>query len=289
MKSKVIFLISGLIIGSMAILLLRLSNPGSTPKIVPGIASAKDSEQSELAAAKESANHLQAENSKLVEEIRQLKSLPKLSIESPPPNKASRSNASSAIAKFMKMNHANQIETQIAALKLRLHLTDAQEKTLRDILVAQQNITNSAMEKMMEGKPSSQEMEALTQSKQDSETQLKQLLTPEQTVEYEKYRTEQKQLQSEMIANMQLVQLQQTLNLNSTQQDQIFKILYQLNQETSKTEGTPALPNNFQEQQRAKKEALRSILTPEQFKIYEQQLDFQRQMMETLSKEANAQ
>jgi hypothetical protein len=115
----------------------------------------------------------------------------------------------------------------------------------------------------------------------DAEAAIRQLLTPEQAAEYDKYRQEELQVLAARVANMELLQIQSALQLTTEQQEQVYNILYD---QTLKTvSGTNQMPlTAWQDQLKARTEALRGVLTPEQFQAYQKQQEAQRQMMNSL-------
>src|SRR5439155_12317205 len=130
--------------------------------------------------------------------------------------------------------------------------------------------------KMMNGKMSKEDVEKQKTSVSDTKAQIKELLTAEQQAEYEKFQVEERQTQAQMVANVEVPQLQLMLQLTQAQQDQVFQILYQqAEQNLNQTDGGTRVPMDWQQMIDVKKEALRAVLTPEQFKSYEKYIESQ--------------
>jgi hypothetical protein len=196
----------------------------------------------------------------------------------------SDTNRTAAFSKVMKAAMQQQVDIKLSALKLRLHLTDEQEQLVRDIFERQYGVATEMTSKMLEGKLTKEDAAKSATATPNAKDELQQILSPEQWAEYEKYQTEERQTQAQMMANVELMQMQSMLQLSPQQQDQVFKILYdQATQQFAQSEGGTKVAADWQQeldkQFEAKKEALRSVLTPEQFASYEKFINSQRNMI----------
>ncbi len=289
MKTKIFFFILGFVSGGVGLFFfqsgkathVRSAALSKGEAIVTEDTREAPSLRKELSTAKARVVRLEAENAKL---NRELKASPSTTapaqMAEAHPFRDKGSNFSETMQKFREASAKQQIEAQIAGMKLRLKLTPEQEEAVRKLLYDQHNLEESVVAKQLQGAATKEELDQWTKSSTDVEAQLKQVLTPEQSTEYDKHKVEKQQLQSEMVANVQLGQLQQMLDLDASQQDQVFNLLYQLNENPPKTEG--GVPMSWEQRLQAQKEALRAILSPAQFQSYERQQQLQQEMVEAL-------
>lgn len=186
-------------------------------------------------------------------------------------------------ANMMKAGIQQQIEGKMSALKLRLKLTDAQEKAIRERLQAAFDRAGEMASRMFQGKLSKEEMEKMGGEEENAETAIRELLTPTQVAEYDRYQQEERQVQAARVANMELLQMQSALQLTTEQQEQVYNILYDQTLKGITVDRLTADPvGNWQQQMDARTEALRKVLTPEQLQTYRKQQEAQRQMVNSL-------
>lgn len=179
-------------------------------------------------------------------------------------------NVTFNIGNMIRKSQKQQMELQLAPLKLRLQLTDMQTAQVRQLMEAQSEL----MARVMEGKATPDERQRLHSQGDPLRSGLQTILTPQQLAEYDQYKLEQRQSQAQMMANMELNSLQQTLQLSTEQQDKVFQILYQ---EADQRMTTPGQATDVD----TKKAAMRQILSPEQFDVYEKYLDTHRHLTAT--------
>ncbi len=201
-----------------------------------------------------------------------------------------------------------KVDEQLAVLKKRLSLTDAQAESVRALLL--EKLTKSdlglrAMGAMTEeaggGAENEKDMLALMLDplKQEHETDAKvlDLLSPEQKAAFQSHQQEQRANKVEMAANKELAKLQGAMSLSGEQKDQIFATLSQFaNQEhdqpipgmiamiqqqpqeierIKKEMGDESatkilgMTDEIKQRQIRRREALKPILTEEQMKVYE--------------------
>lgn len=185
-----------------------------------------------------------------------------------------------AMEQLMKAGLQQQVEAKVSALKLRLKLTDLQETAIRERLQSQFDRAGEMATRMFQGKPSKDALQNVSADAQTTETAIRQLLTPEQLAEYDRYQQEERQTQSARVANLELLQMQSALQLTTEQQEQVYNILYDQTLKGLAAEGGNANRlSNWQQQLTARTDALRGVLTAEQFQVYEKQQAAQRQMV----------
>jgi hypothetical protein len=188
------------------------------------------------------------------------------------------------MSKLMSAALKQQQENEMNALKQRLRLSPDQEKSVRGFLNRQNAVAEQLVGKMFNGKLDKKTVQEASKDPINLKKELKAVLTPDQFTEYEKYETEKNQAMFEGAANMEMLQLSPVLGLNKHQQDQVLNALYQeyhtqhaLNKDQEPT--SPDLGKTIEGIMNRKRESLRPILTPDQFKLWESHLESQREML----------
>lgn len=210
-----------------------------------------------------------------------------------PPGQANNQNdpeRAAREARFREMRESERalrIESRLLALKTKLNLTPEQETAVRAAM-EKANAEREALRQASAGlreewaKLSDEERDARHREEvakfaavdAAQEAEITALMSEEQLAAYEQYKSEQKQTEVENRANMQLGQLQSMLSLTEEQKDAAFQYFAQQAQTFDPREimaqgGDPR--EFFEEQQKAQLEAMRQILTPEQFELYSKQ------------------
>lgn len=198
----------------------------------------------------------------------------------------SDTNRAKAVERMMRTVVEQQVEMKVSALKLRLKLTDEQEQAVRALFNEQMGQGVELGTKMLQGKLSKEDMAKASEKPADFRSELKELLTPEQWTAYEAYEVEERKNQAQMMANAELMQMQQMLQLTDAQQDEVFRVLYDVSEQRlteAPQAGHASSPGQaLQQMNAAKKEALRKVLTPEQFQSYEKFLKSQEDMIKSM-------
>ena len=133
-----------------------------------------------------------------------------------------------------------KVDEQLAVLKKRLGLNDAQLESVRALLTEKMmkgDLTFRAMGMMAdenaEGSPKDTEMEMMAmmldpmKGEKDADAKLLALLTPEQQTAFAAHKQEQRANKVEMATNKELAKIQGAMSLTSEQKDQIFSQLSQ--------------------------------------------------------------
>ena len=191
---------------------------------------------------------------------------------------------------MMKKTMTQQREDRMLSLKSRLRLDANQESTVRNLLQKHQE----KIEQGLDGKGMPIGGAAAT-GNVDVDSELAKILTPDQQVEYKKFEQEEKNSALEMMSNVEMSQIQTKLQLTEAQKDQVFNALVavpSMLEEQMKAEATtnsyqPIDPKtlaskSIERMNVIKKIALKPILSPEQFSIYEKHLDNQAEMVKGL-------
>lgn len=186
---------------------------------------------------------------------------------------------SEAMSGMMKAAIEQQIEGKMSAMKTKLNLTPEQDAAVRDIMGRQMSKGTELAQKMLTGDLTKEEMEKIGKEPSSEGDQIKALLTPEQIAAYDEFEKEEKTRMTRLVANSELLQMQSSLQLNEEQQDKVFAVLA----EQAESQFDPQKANSggfdFRKQSEQKAEALRSVLTPEQFERYQK---FQEQQLKLI-------
>ena len=184
------------------------------------------------------------------------------------------------MAAGMQMAKAMQqqkMETKMAGLKLRLHLTDDQVQAIQDLMDKQIQFQQDLTEKMVAGNMSPADMgkaAAAAGPPPNWESQMQGILTPDQSTAFQAYQDDEKKAAFETQANSELSQIQSTLQLSDDQKDKVFTVLYQ-------QKAQPA-SGSYDDRQAATKAAMQAVLTPEQFDAYGKYMDSQKKRMDSM-------
>ena len=185
-----------------------------------------------------------------------------------------------AMQDMMKAAIEQQMEGKIAQMKSKLNLTPEQEKSAREILGRMFGRGQEVAAKMMKGEGSAEEAAGSARDIGNPEAELKALLTPEQQAGYEEMQKEERTTNARLIANSELIQMQSSLGLDQAQQDKVFAVLY--DQAHAQMGGEQANANPFkglEEMNQRKIDAMKGVLTEEQFERYQK---FQKQQQEMI-------
>ena len=200
--------------------------------------------------------------------------------------------AVSPMAELMKNTMDQTVSSRLSRLTDNLHLAPEQVSAVRDILTRQARAVAAGVQQVFSGKSSKEELAQAAADGANSEEQIKALLTPEQQAGYQSYHQEKSTQNARLVANGELLQMQNTLGLSSEQQDQAFGVLYQAAFNQMNGAATQTFANSVDQLQWAndqKTKALESVLTASQLQSYRQQQDIQLKFLkDMLSKGENA-
>jgi len=212
-----------------------------------------------------------------------------------PDNAAAAKSPAAAMGKMAKAAIQQQTDMKMAALKSRLNLTDDQAQALQDIMDKQSQKAADLMDKMFSGKMSKDELQKAMKDGGgmgglggDMDTQMKNILSPDQYTAYQGYQNDEKKNAAEAQANMELMQIQTSLQLTEDQKDKVFGTIYQLAAQQAGVDGAKSSGAGIDELMEAKKTAMQAVLTPEQFDTYSKFVDSQKKMITTMTGGADA-
>ncbi|MBE7502615.1 MAG: hypothetical protein HS113_20475 [Verrucomicrobiales bacterium] len=194
----------------------------------------------------------------------------------------------SGIKGMMKGAIEQQLFGQLARMKTKLNLSPEQEEAVRAVFNRQVEQAVGAAEKMFAGGMSREDLKQMQGASGNPEEDIKALLTPEQLELYQDYKREESVANARLVANAELLQMQNTLGLTSEQQDQVFNALYDhtLSQlsgqlpESVRNSQDPAAAMDAMIEQKVK--ALEGVLTPEQLEGFRRMQEQQANMIRGL-------
>jgi hypothetical protein len=229
---------------------------------------------------------LKKEKTALLDELGQ--QVNELAKPTPPPARATGPAGTprpAGMSKMVAVAIRQQADMKLATLKSRLHLTDEQAAAIGDLLKKQTDQQVEMATKMFEGNLTAEDMKLSPKS--DFEGQLKQVLSTDQLAGYQQYKTDEQQQQVRMASQGELMQISPMLQLSAQQQEQVGSVLQQQYQQiiakqsdagSSSLGGLQVMDQMLD----AKKEALRSVLTPDQMQSYEKFIESQREMIKSM-------
>lgn len=196
----------------------------------------------------------------------------------------------SAIQKMVKAQMDQQLEAKMSRMKSRLNLIPDQESQIRDVLSQVNEKTIAVSQAFMGGHAKPEDLKDAAADSAAAPKTIESVLTPEQLTEYAALQKEELQGSARLMANAEMLQMQNTLGLTQEQQDKVFGVLYQQTLDTTSGNANPVSdafsggdPNSIAEFQKAidkKVEGLKGILTPEQLKTYRETQEQQMKLIQ---------
>ena len=190
-----------------------------------------------------------------------------------------------AMQQMMKAALEQQMEGKITRMKSKLNLSPDQEKAVREALSGEMKRGTEAAVRMLKGDTKPEEAPKAPVS---SEEAIKAVLTPEQQTAYDQLKQEEVTNNARLLANSEMLQMQNTLGLDAAQQDKVFAVLY----EQSRTQLAAAQTPNpgsasnplgaVTDMMQKKLDALKGVLTDDQFESYKKFQDQQMKLIQSL-------
>jgi hypothetical protein len=194
----------------------------------------------------------------------------------------------------MKQAVEQQSAVRLARMKAKLNLTPDQEERIKEILMRQSEQGLQMAQKMFGAKNGAPADQPSPQNFGNPEKEIQDLLTPEQKSTYKEYKKEEASANARVIANSELLQMQNLVGLTQEQQDKVFPILYEATmKQTDPERQSPAVKSGdagaiIQSAFDDKLKAMEGVLTPEQLENYrkaqEAQLKLIKGMLPNLPK-----
>jgi hypothetical protein len=288
MVPRILLLVAGIAIGVGISMTATRSQRAHQTEVVSNGSPGSNSNrvfplEAELAEVKREVQRLQQINETLAARVQELLKEKSLSTPSPVSTEPSGLTAlfgnqgtngfSSVIAEMMKNEFEQQIDEKILGIKQSVKLTPEQEAAIRDLLRKKMGPGAEMVEKFLKGEVTQEELNAIDNAEQNEAAKTRALLTPEQAKAYDEFEKEEKNQMARLLASSELLQLQPSLRLTEEQQDKVFAVLYGLAQ--SDPDAGAAITDN------KKAEALRGVLTPEQFERYQKFREQQQKLIDS--------
>ena len=181
------------------------------------------------------------------------------------------------------------LDAQIAQARERLQLNPEQEQSMRAAISQALNEGQENLRKVLSGQAQPEDVPTSLEWAKELEQQLLGVLTPEQQGAYFRYKEQDIQANARLLANSELLTIQNTLGLSAAQQDQAFGALYdhamsQLNPDEALLAERPRNPIAALEwENRRKLQALETALTSQQLESYRRMQDLQVQFWKSVA------
>ncbi len=257
--------------------------------------------QSDLASAKNTSSLSKSENDALTAQVQQLITT-KDDLQKKVDSGQGTSGSSpmlpggisgSDMAGLVKAQIGQMNDQKLRMLESRLHLTPDQVEKIKAAMDAETDRTAQMSTKLLAGQKI--DMKSLmkdTQNFKTADQTIQDVLTPDQKTAYTQIQNDQKKSQAETSASFEMNQVAPMLNLSETQKDQVESALYQVQIDSGtsdwrkKYQGTPSSdPTAYMDaEEKAKEDALSSVLTPDQMTTYRQQAESQLNMQKAMMK-----
>ncbi|MES2709778.1 MAG: hypothetical protein V4726_24485 [Verrucomicrobiota bacterium] len=200
------------------------------------------------------------------------------------PEDAARVARDARFSEMRTLERAQRIDARILALKTKLNLTPEQETAVRAAMdkgsADREALREAGDARRRNGgeetdKTRQADMAKFAALETAQEKAITDLMTEDQLAAYDQYKTEQKATQVESRANQQLNDLQGKLSLTDEQKDAAFQFYADQEQngfDPGKIAAEGGDPRKyFEERQKQTLEAMRQILTAEQYELYSKQ------------------
>lgn len=294
MKIRVIFFLLGAILGAGLCALILTSK--SRSELATALAAEREEKtnvlaelQAELDSERERTRDARADSDRLAARVQELNKQVAAKPAAEPAKKKTgfaalfggdgTNGMSEGFSGMIKSAIEQQLEGQISGLKLKLKLSPEQELAVREIMSADMKRGTEMAQKLFSGEMTEEEVKNMAKNEkpESQEERIRALLTPEQQTAYDEYQKEEKQRMARLVANSELMQMQGLLHLDEQQQDKVFGVLA----ESAQTQMSGAAGLDFQQLVDRKVEAMRGVLTAEQFEEYKKFQDQQKKMLES--------
>ena len=184
-------------------------------------------------------------------------------------------------------------DEKLEMLEKRLNLTPDQVAKIKAAMDAESKRTEEMTSRMLSGqKMDPQSLAASAQGIKSADQVIRDVLTPDQQTAYKQMQSDQKTSSAESMASMQMNQVAPLLQLSDSQKDQVESVLYQVQMNSEDPSWIQKNVGNvgsnptaiLDAEEKAKEDALASVLTPDQLATFKQQaqaqLTLQRTMMQ---------
>lgn len=174
-----------------------------------------------------------------------------------------------------------KLEEKLAALRSRLHLTDAQTAQVRALLdkhlPAADDVLKQIFQEAGAAPADTAELMKVAAAAQSLESSagfiadLDGILGGDQKAAFQSFQQEQAANRLEISTNREMARLQSSLTLSSEQKDKAFAALSRISADEIDLDPAQAFdPTSMQLRREARLQAMHDVLTDEQFRVYEQ-------------------
>lgn len=176
-----------------------------------------------------------------------------------------------SMVKELAARKQRRIDERVAALKARLNLDDPQAAKVRALLESgdeEEDMVSKAIAGESTLPPQAGEA---AKKRTELEARIADLLKPDQAAAYGKFRDEQRENRIEVATGREMTRLQQSLTLSPDQKDRVYQALAGITsgEEERGDTGVSIDPKVLEARRQSRLDALKPILTPEQFAAYE--------------------
>jgi hypothetical protein len=177
-----------------------------------------------------------------------------------------------AMAKELAERKGRRLDERVAALKSRLNLDDATAAKVRALLEGSEEEEDRVMD-ALEGTERSAPIEPgeLTRKRAALDESIAKILNPTQATAYKEFAAEQKENRIEVATGREMSRLQSALTLTPDQKDKVYQALNGIaaREEEDGRQFVDLDPAELKARQQARLDAMRPLLTPQQFAEYE--------------------
>lgn len=210
----------------------------------------------------------------------------------PPPDSAR--GMAAPMGELMQGALEQMAQRELKRLHERLNLSAEQAGAIQEVLTRRARGVAEATKGVLSGRVDQERLAALRQGKGDTESQILDVLTPEQQTAYRAFKEEESLRQVHAAATSELVQMRHTLGLTDAQQERVFATLYDeaLRQREAEAGAEASHPANPAEAMRRmlerKLQALEGALTPAQWADYREQQNLQLTFLERMVRQTES-
>lgn len=189
-------------------------------------------------------------------------------------------SAAGTTTEWMQAAVELHVDNQLARARERLQLTPDQEQNLRAAVNESLEVGKENLRKVLSQEARAEDVPTAWEWAKGLEGKILEALTPEQQTAYRKYKQEDVQANARLMANGELLAIQNSLGLTQEQQDQVFGALFnhavnQLDPDPVVMSERPREPLAAAEWDAGRKlETMRSVLTPGQLDNYRRMQEF---------------
>jgi len=176
-----------------------------------------------------------------------------------------------SMAKELAERKLRRIDERLAAMEARLNLDGTTTAKVRALLEAGDEEEDLVNKMMNDADATPPPPGAVAKKRAALDDSIAKLLTPDQATAYTQFTHEQKENRIEVATGREMTRLQQNLTLTPDQKDKVFQALNQIaaGEDDIGIQPVTLDPEELKTRRRARLDALKPLLTPEQYEAYE--------------------